>query len=168
MAMLKVLNGKGKYHDLGAREDVAHYICNPLKVESGFMGGIGVTEDIVGSMDDIAVKFNKVKGVQLRHFVLSFLPDELDCPEDVFEVACEIASFISREYQVVFAVHEDTENLHVHFMFHAVSYRDGHRYLGTKREYYDLLNYVNEILKFYKLKLMTVSNRSDVDIQGDD
>ena len=90
MATLKVLNGKGKYHDLGARADVAHYICNPLKAESGFTGGFGVTRDIVGSMDDVAIRFNKVNGVQLRHFVLSFTPDEIDDPEEVNEIAHHI------------------------------------------------------------------------------
>lgn len=42
MAILKVLNGKGKYHDIGAREVVARYICNLNKAESGLMGGVGV------------------------------------------------------------------------------------------------------------------------------
>ena len=166
MATLKVLNGKGKYHDLGAREDVARYICNPSKSHSGLMGGIGVTEDIVESMNAVAARFQKTKGVQLRHFVLSFSPDELDCPECAFDFACHIAQFIGQDYQVVFAVHENTTNLHIHFMFNAISYRDGHRYSGKKKEYYDLVNFAKAGLKqFYGLNLITVSNRSDEDIQ---
>ena len=166
MATLKVLNGKGKYHDLEARETVARYICNPLKAHSGLMGGIGVTEDIVGSMNEIAAKFQKVNGVQLRHIILSFPPDELDCPEDVFDIACHIAQFIAQDYQVIFAVHENTTNLHVHFMFNAISYRDGHRYSGKRKEYYDLINFAKAGLKqSYGIDLITVSNRSAEDIQ---
>ena len=166
MATLKVLNGKGKYHDLGAREDVARYICNPLKSSSGLIGGVGVTEDIVESMNDVAARFQKTNGVQLRHFVLSFSPDELDCPKCVFDFACYVAEFIGQEYQVIFAVHENTANLHIHFMFNSISYRDGHRYLGKKKEYYDLVNFVKaELKQLYRINLITVSNRSDEDIQ---
>lgn len=166
MAMLKVLNKKGKYHDLDAREDLVRYIFNPLKTQSGFRGGIIVGQDIIGSMNDVAIKFNKVNGVQLRHFILSFTPDELDDPEKANEIACQIIQFIGQEYQTIFAVHENAENLHIHFMFNSVSYRDGHRYRGTKKEYYDLVNFVNGFLKqYYGLYLITASSLSDVDIQ---
>lgn len=166
MAMLKVLNGKGKYHDLKAREDVSRYIFNPLKAESGLMGGIGVTSDIVGSMDEIAAKYNKTNGVQLRHFVISFPPDELDSPEEVYKIASRIAQFIAQEFQVIFAVHENTENLHIHFMFNLISHRDGHRYQGKKKEYYDLVNFIKSDLKyFYGINLLTVSNCSEINIQ---
>ena len=166
MAILKVLNGKEKYYDIGAREDVARYICNPLKAESGFMGGVGIAEDIVDSMNNVAVKFGKINGVQLRHFVLSFSPEELNCPETVFEIACPIAQFIGQEYQVVFSVHEDTDRLHIHFMFNSICYKDGHRYAGKKKEYYDLVNFVKSLLKhFYGLNLITASNLSNRDIQ---
>lgn len=167
MAMLKVLNGKGKYHDLGAREDVANYMFNSSKMLSGYRGGIAVTEDFLGSMNQIATKFDKTTGVQLRHFVLSFTPDELNDPEEVNKIACHITRFIGKDYQAVFSVHENTENLHIHFMFNAISYRDGHRYRGTKKEYYDLINFIKSALRqYYGLNLMTVSNQSDRDIQG--
>lgn len=166
MAMLKVCNGKEKYYDIGARETVARYICNPLKAESGLIGAVGITEDIVDSMNEVAIRFGKINGVQLRHLVLSFLPDELDCPEDVFEIACPIAQFIGQDYQVVFAVHENTANLHIHFMFNSISYRDGHRYYGKKKEYYALVNFIKAHLKqLYRFKLITVSNLSGKDIQ---
>lgn len=166
MALFKVLNGKGKYHDLKAREDVLRYILNPLKTQSGLRGGVGVTPDIVGSMNDVAVRYDKVNGVQLRHFVLSFPPTELDSPEVVYEIACRIAQFIAQEFQVIFAVHENTENLHIHFMFNSISHRDGHRYQGKKKEYYDLVNFIKSNLKyFYGINLMTVSNCSEMNIQ---
>lgn len=169
MATLKVINKKGKYHDIGAREDIANYIFNPRKMFSNYHGGIMVIkDDVAGSMNQIAIKFNKTTGVQLRHFVLSFTPDELDDPEEANEIACQITQFIGQEYQTIFAVHENTENLHIHFMFHAISYRDGHRYRGTKKEYYDLINFVKALLgQYYGLILKTVPNRSGVDIQGD-
>ena len=166
MAILKPINQRGKYHDLEAREDLARYIFNPEKMYSGYCGGVGVTEDVVTSMDQVAHKFQKTNGVQLRHFILAFSLQELDDPYVVNEIACRVAQFIGQEYQVVFAVHENTENLHIHFMLNAISHVDGHRYTGSRKEYYHLVNFLTRFLKEnYGIKLMTVSCRSDEDIQ---
>lgn len=168
MATLKTCNKKGKYHDLTARETVVRYINNPYKTIHGFCGGVHVTEnDIADSMEKVAQQFGKTNGVKLRHFVLSFTPDEIDKPEIANAIACQIAMFIGREYQVAFAVHENTENLHIHLVFNSISYVDGHRYYGKKKEYYDLVNFVkHQLYHNYGLYLVTVSALSEVDIQG--
>lgn len=166
MAMLKVLNCAGKYHDIGAREVLAEYIFNPDKMVHGFCGGVAVTENFVESMNEVAVKFKKTKGIQLRHFVLSFPAEEIDDPEVVYEIACHVARFVGRDYQVAFAVHENTENLHIHFMQNSVSYTTGLKYSGSKKDYYQLVNFLTEFLKQnYGIRLMTVSCLSDEDIQ---
>lgn len=166
MAMLKILNCAGKYHDIGARENVAGYIFNPVKMVHGFCGGVAVTENFVECMNEVAVRFKKTKGIQLRHFVLSFSPEELDDPEVVYEIACHVARFIGRDYQIVFAVHENTDNLHIHFMQNSVSYTTGHKYNGSKKEYYSFVNFLSELLKFtYGVHLITVSCLSEEDIQ---
>ena len=164
--MLKVLNCAGKYHDIGARELLAGYIYDPLKMDHGLCGGIAVTENFVESMNEVAIRFKKTKGVQLRHFVLAFLSEEIDDPEAVYEIACHVADFIGRDYQIVFAVHENTDNLHIHFMQNSVSYTTGHKYSGSKKDYYQFVNFLTEFLKDnYGIRLLTVSCLSDVDIQ---
>ncbi len=167
MAILKALNQKGHYHDSDARNIVIKYILNPFKACSGYYGGVYVDpEDIAGSMNNIAIRFNKNTGVQLRHYVLAFTPQEMDDIDIVYDIACNIARFIGREYQVVFAIHENTTNLHIHFVFNAISYIDGHRYYGKRKEYYDLINYLTELLHYnYGLILQTVSSKSAIDIQ---
>lgn len=168
MPTLKVLNQKGKYHDLDARETVARYILNPLKAENGLVGGVGIMagEDIAASMNSVAMHFKKESGVQLRHFVLSFSPEELDDPIIVYQIAYSIATFIGQEYQVIFAVHENTPNLHIHFMFNSISYVDGHRYYGKKKDYYQLVNFIKELFSdYYGFILQTVSCRSESNIQ---
>lgn len=166
MATLKVLNCAGKYHDIGARENVAGYIFDPIKMLHRLCGGVAVTENFIESMNEVAIRFKKTKGIQLRHFVLSFPPEELDDPEVVYEIACHVARFIGRDYQIVFAVHENTDNLHIHFMQNSVSYTTGHKYSGSKKDYYQLVNFLTEFLKDnYGIHLLTVSCLSDEDIQ---
>lgn len=119
MAILKPLNGKGRYRDTNDRERVTEYILNPQKTPHRLIGGIQVN------------------------------------PED-----------IGQKYQAIFAVHENTANLHLHLMLNSISYIDGHRYYGTKRDYYTLLNCIKSVLRSYGIyKLMAVSPLSEKDIQ---
>ena len=147
MALIKVLNKKGKYHDTDAREMVINYILNPAKVISGFMGCTSNVNplDIAGSMELFAQQHKKTKGIQLRHTVISFTPDEINDPETVNEIALQVASFVGQNYQTVFAVHEDREHLHFHLVSNSVGY-NGKKYHGEHKDYYDFIKVVKNIL----------------------
>lgn len=170
MALLKPLNGRGRYHNTDAREKLERYMLNPCKAESGYVGGIHVDpNDIAGSMKRVVDHYHQDKPhtVQLRHFVLSFPPEELDEPAIVGEIAQQVTRHIGKDYQTVFAVHEDTQNLHAHIMFNSVSYRDGRRFRGTKKEYYDLLRDTKEVLHCYGIdRLIAVKATSNIDVQN--
>ena len=167
MAILKPLNGKGRYHDTNDRERVTKYILNPQKTPHCLIGGILVDpDDIVGSMNVVAQQWGKERGVQLRHFILAFEPKECSDPKRAFQIGRDLLRYIGQEYQAIFAVHENTANLHLHLMLNSISYIDGHRYYGTKRDYYTLLNCVKSVLRPYGIyKLMAVSPLSEQDIQ---
>lgn len=150
MPTLKILNGKGKYRNLDAKELVTEYILNPYKMKSGYCGGAGVDPQCPAeSMELVSELYGKRDGVQIRHITLSFLRSELSDPAIVNDIACRLAQFIGREYQVIFGVHENTEQLHFHLAVNTVSYIDGHRCRGTKEEYYRLKNALLCILKDY-------------------
>ena len=168
MALFKQLNGKDRYHDFSAREDVINYILRPDKTMSGCIGWVNVDmRNPAASMAQVAKFYGKENGIQLRHFVLSFCQEEVDDPDVANEIAQQIAYFISQEYQTIYAVHEDTDQLHVHFVYNPVSYLDGHRYYGTKTEYYRLINFIKTLLHHYEIhKLLEVSFKSGLDIQN--
>ena len=73
-----------------------------------------------------------------------------------------ISNQIGPEYQIAFAVHEDTEYPHLHFVFNAVSHIDGHRYRGGKREYHELYHLVRQVLKGFRIReLLPVDYREE-------
>ena len=162
MAVLKLLNGNGKYRNEEAKENVINYILRPDKVLTGYFGGAFVNPDMPAeSMQIISEKFGKSDGVQLRHLIVSFAPTELNDVSIVNEIACFTAQFIGAEYQTVFAVHEDRAHLHFHVVFNAVSYIDGHRYKGSREEYYNLYNALTAILErfnIHKLRYVRTDN----------
>lgn len=167
MAILKPLNGKGRYHDTDDRDRVAQYILNPQKTPHRLIAGFHIdSSDAVGSMNAVAEKWGKQNGVQLRHFILAFYPQECNDPLCAFQIGKDILWHIGQEYQSIFAVHENTANLHIHLMLNSISYQDGHRYYGTRRDYYTLINCIKSVLRPYGIhKLMAVSPLSEQDIQ---
>lgn len=161
MATLKTANQKGKYHDFDAKKDTISYILNPYKAIHGYVGGVGVCAECPSeSMEIISEQFGKAQGVQVRHYIVSFAPDELRDPEIACKIAQEISCYIGRKYQVIYAVHENTPHLHIHLIANTVSYIDGNRWGGTYAEFFPLKNTMSAILRKYNINLQYVSSCS--------
>ena len=159
MAILKTANGKGKYFNLDARELVTDYVLRPDKMIHGYCGGVCVDPICPAeSMSLISEQYGKQDGVQLRHFIVSFMPYELSDPAIVNEIAQQITTVVGRDYQALYAVHEDKPHLHFHLIHSSVNYHTGARYYGTKREFYAFKNALKGILSLYGInKLEYVS-----------
>ncbi|MBR3870280.1 MAG: relaxase/mobilization nuclease domain-containing protein [Clostridia bacterium] len=161
MAIYKTANCKGKYFDESTKEDVISYVINDNKMIHNYAGGIQVNKyDIAGSMKQISAQFKKGNGVQIRHFIISFEPYELSNPLIVNEIAMHVILYLGKEYQVIYAVHENTESLHIHIVMNSVSYIDGHRYRGTRAEHYEFMSFLRKVLNHYGIhKLQYVSSK---------
>ncbi len=153
MAKYKTANGKGKYRNKDAKENLVAYILNPQKVKSGYCDSFGVDcNNPAKSMHEVSEKFGKDNGVQMRHIIISFSRYELRDSTTANEIAYQIAEKIATRFQCVYGVHEDTKCLHIHFGFNSVSYLNGERYQGTKQEHYALKNYAANILRDYGIR----------------
>ena len=161
MAIYKTANCKGKYFDEMAKEDVISYVIDDNKMIHNYSGGVQVDEhDIAGSMKQVSAHFQKETGVQIRHFIISFESYELSNPLIVNEIAMHVVRYLGKEYQAIYAVHENTESLHIHIIMNSVSYIDGHRYRGTKAEHYEFMDFLRNVLKHYGItKLRYVSSK---------
>ena len=87
--------------------------------------------------------------------VVSF-PVGFSCPYSfIVEVADSIGQDYLQDYQTYYAVHDSTDNLHIHFAINAVSYKTGKKWHKSKRELLqlrqDILNIINTLQKKYHL-----------------
>ena len=167
MPIFKQLNGKDRYHDSNTRQDVINYILQPNKILNRYIGWINIDmRNPAESMNLVSKHYNKTSGVQLRHFILAFRPDETDDTELVNVIAQQVMYWLGQRYQVIYAVHEDTEHLHVHFIFNPVSVVDGQRYYGTKKEYYQKIRFIKSVLHQYGFyRFEEISYKSGLNIQ---
>ena len=151
MAILKTANTKGKYYESHAKDDVIQYILNPYKAKN-YYGAYGVNMNAPAeSMNMISARFGKSHGVQLRHFIISFLPNEINNPVVANEIAKQFMLFFANEFQTIYAVHEDKPHLHIHIIINSVSYMDGHRYYGTRAEFKSMQKYMQKVLQNYNI-----------------
>lgn len=164
MPTIKFLNAAGKYSDDQALYDVISYILLPCKTPSHIIGcSDGVPQCIAQKMAAVSNSFNKYSKIRLRHFVVSFKPHEIISKSILANIAETISCAIGRTYQTVYALHEDTNNLHVHFVFNAVSYVTGVRYRGDKEAHYGLIDCIKSILRSYGITgLYEVKYHSDI------
>lgn len=157
MVNLKIVHAPGKYQDKTAYTDTLEYCMKPSKTPSGLIGGRNIDTDYaVQEMETVSQTFGKVTGNKLRHFILSFSPEENMTADEVAHIADQVAGHYSDRYQIVYAVHEDTNCPHAHFAMNHVSFRDGRHYYGTKQDYYDFQEHIKEVLRPYGKKLEVV------------
>ena len=152
MVYFKKIAYKGKYHDDEAIPTLVSYITNPEKTPSKIIYGVKVDMDrIADSMIDVAEKYKKNKRLRLHHFILSFdskYGEELDLIDQVVKAVCDE---MGKVYQIVAAVHEKTDNPHIHFAFNAVSFVNGYKYRGSITEYWKLVHTIEDILDKFDL-----------------
>lgn len=131
-AVFKVVNPKWNPLDDQLIPNEIHYILRKDKIKSGYYGGNNIVltenpDDIISQFQIPAIYFNKQGCVLLRHFVLSF--DRFyECyitPEIIYKIAQRLSMMVlsglfGGYYQAVFAVHEDVENFHAHFLVNTV------------------------------------------------
>jgi len=150
MAIYKVINHAGKYWDNHSCRDVLDYATSSERIQPyGIFGGAVLPEIAADAMEGVARAYRKDSGVHLRHSVLSFAPDEGVSVEDAKDIARETIKYYKNDYQIVAAVHADTDYPHIHFVMNTVSYRDGAKYHGEKKDYYAFQQYMNEIVRPY-------------------
>lgn len=160
--------GHKKYRDGQALHAVIRYCLNPMKTPSGIVGGMGVDVDQAAfEMERISSAYGREFGVRLRHFMLSFSQDEvLAMGSCDLEIMKEIAEFVAccygHSHQIIYALHEDTETPHLHFVMNAVSYLDGRKFSFDFRDQRNLQDVLGKyLMETHGFKLVCVPDYGD-------
>ena len=166
MATFKVINRRGQFLDSNSYRDAVNYICQLEKVKTSMnilTGGV-LPDYPVESMEFIAAQHRQCKGRRLIHSELAFDPQKEKhiTPGLARHIAQALIDYIEDEYQIVAAIHEDTDHLHIHFVMSTVNIKTGRKYRGTKKDYYDLCNHLCRVAKKYGVKVIPLSNKEDV------
>ncbi len=150
MAQVKYVNQAGQYQDDSSRDQLISYMMNPLKTPSHYIGGCSIDMSAPAEhMRQIAQSFQKDNGVRIYHYVLTFIRNDPIFPGIADLAAQDICSRIGRRYPVVYAVHENTRQLHIHIAFNAVSHVDGYKYKANNEEKKWIVQICRNVLATY-------------------
>ena len=147
--------------DDGAKQDLIekeiHYILKPQK-HVRYYGGYNVLitdniEDMIDQFHGARSAFGKYHGIQVRHFLLSFSAEYDKVHAYHVHLIGREVSKLFLDYQVIFAGHEETENLHIHFIVGTVNLRTGMAFDAGANTLRYLHSQVGEILRMSGLWL---------------
>lgn len=150
MAVFKVISVPQKYADEDAYADLIHYCIRPMKTPGNFIDGFGVLPQLAAEqMQIVSHAYRQDHGIRLRHWIISFEKGEIRDAWHANQFAQQVCWFYAERYQILYSVHEDAQNIHIHFVMNMISFQDGTRYTGKKKDYYDFLRYLNDIAALF-------------------
>lgn len=141
MAAITVKIPEGKYENLDAVDKVISYV---LRLDNmSLVGGYGIipvsVEDIIRQFHIIKDAYRMNEGKQIFHIIFSIDKTFYFNEKQILMLAYKLGKYFSNERQVVFAVHNDTNILHIHMAVNTVSFIN-----GAYRAYWD----IDEIKQF--------------------
>ena len=146
MAIVKFNNRKNSTNGRSANrlKRAIDYITDSNKTCDDLVGGNGVNKDnALNRMNVVKEYYNKCGGREYIHFVVSFKGQQN--ADIVYDIADRI-SMLYDEYQVLFAVHLNTQNTHIHFVVNTVCLTDGHKFSQSRSDVQKLKDRIENII----------------------
>lgn len=143
---------KDFYKNSSSVEKLIYYATHKDGRQVNCFGGFNV------NVYNATEQFNAVKTYfekhddhrKIRHIVIDFDPKRILLTAlDAEEIAKRICLYYSNRYQIVYGIHENTEQPHIHIVFNATSFVDGRQYSEGEDDYYRFCNFVNEVVREY-------------------
>lgn len=133
-----------------------------VKTQNHLYNALGCNRDnfsnsilMTRKMHDKKYSRYKQKEILAQKLSISFHPDDNDklTYEEAYKIAEEFARefFWSKGYEVLFAVHTDTEHIHVHFLVSNCNLRDGKSFRRGPAELKEMCSFFGEQCRKYGL-----------------
>lgn len=159
MAITKILHMKQAKSGYLAKHlaNGLKYIMDPDKTEEGryISGSNCFPENALEQMLETKRHFGKLDKRQGYHFIISFEEEEIT-EDTAFELVGEfVKEYLGKDYEAVYAIHNDTDHIHGHIIFNSVRCTDGYKYDYPKGEWeHRIQPLVNDLCKKYGLSVL--------------
>ena len=157
----------GNYTNKGAVENVVRYITRSRDNERDAdalisVGGAGVAyymppDRIIYQLEYVQNEFDidKRGGRRLAHEVFQLSASELLLLGGdyalIYDMACALSNhYYQRGHQVVFALHKNSEGLHIHFAVNTINFRNGLKWHDNRLILQERENCFNQIVRSYQ------------------
>lgn len=136
------------------------YILKDEKTMNGLLTGSAncIKEKAYECMKETKRLYGKMDKRQGYHLIISF--EENECDENTaMKVIQEfVQEYLASDYEVVYAVHNNTDHLHGHIIWNSVRFTDGYKYHYKKGDWeHDIQPRVDRICAKYNLSTLEQS-----------
>lgn len=136
------------------------YIWRKDKILHHLYGSYGTRIDTpeLAAEDFLETKkiFDKYPSTLAHHKIISFENGLLSIPQEAFEIAEEIITYYTDNFQVVYGVHEDknenydiNKNYHIHLVINSVNYNTGKIFHEGPPDNIKFQEYIRNIMDYY-------------------
>ena len=136
------------------------YITAPDKTDNGrLIESLNCQpEQVYEQMRQTKEQFGKTDQRQGYHIIISFAEGEVDA-DTAFEVIGRFAKeYLGKDYEALYAVHDNTAHIHGHIIFNSVSFRDGLKYRYKKGDWEKQIQPItNRLCEEYGLSTIEIS-----------
>lgn len=167
MSIVKVV--KSGYKSAEDTANLINYILSEERhVINGLIGGrmilTGSPEFVYQQMMECKQYFHKACGRYMQHIIVSLSEQEMRFVgvNDVYKIAIQICAFFKWN-QTVFAIHQETGQIHIHIGVNTVSFLDGSKLRFTL---WDLRQYVTQVVGNYFPTNILNAGRYEVRVVG--
>ena len=142
------------------------YITKPEKTMDGLLvNTVNCQRDYVyEQMRETKIKYGKEWGRQSYHLMISFNEGEID-ENTAFSVISDfVDSYLKKDYETIYAVHNNTKHIHGHIIWNSVRFTDGGKYRYEKGDWKKKIQpLVNELCEKYGLETLDIEQSSKRD-----
>lgn len=150
---IKEFYEKNLYCNADALENVIHYVMLNKKTPHKIIGATGASYE----SEEVTIKhfqmvkdfYRNQKGKKVIHFCVSFERKGFLPLYEYIHIGYSIADYFFPNHQVLFALHEDTDKDHIHFVVNTVNFRTGKKLRWHKGDRHKLQKYINYIPSNY-------------------
>lgn len=124
-----------------------NYVLNRNRHIIHYFGGynilMGSIRDMIDQFYAVRHVFGKYHEIPIRHYMLSFSSEYDEAtPYNAYRIGDQVAKLFRADYQVLFAVHEEKQHPHIHFLVNTADIHDGRTISVSLKQLQDQIGYI--------------------------
>lgn len=161
MAISRILHMNSHHRSKGSHLQVAiDYILKDEKTMNGLLTGSVncIKENAYECMKETKRLYGKMDKRQGYHLIISFEENECDGDTAMKVIEEFVHEYLESDYEVVYAVHTNTDHIHGHIIWNSVRFTDGYKYHYKKGDWEkDIQPRIDRICEKYNLSTLDKS-----------
>ena len=161
MATSKILYMKdcgNSFHGKHLKVALEYIVAREKTQNFKYVAGINCApETAYEEMKATKKEHNKIDGRQAYHLIISFAENEVDAAM-AFELTGKfVREYLGNEFEAVYAVHDNTDNIHSHIVFNSVNLATGKKFRYQKGDWAKYIQpIVNRLCEEYGLSTIEI------------